>query len=104
MKKVPLELIFLVGALTYLACINPAAEHMSLCVFHWLGITWCPGCGIGHSISYALHGDWTSAWQSHFMGIPAIAIICFRITQLLQQLFKNRHLIQKITPLTNPYE
>ncbi len=102
MKKFPSELIFWAGALVYLSCINPAAEHMSLCIFHWLGISWCPGCGIGHSISYALHGNWSEAWQAHFMGIPAIAIISFRITQLLQQYFRNRHLIQQNNPTNQP--
>lgn len=90
MKKLPLELLFWTGALCYLACIDPSAEHMSLCVFRWLGISWCPGCGVGHSISYALHGNWAAAWKAHFFGIPALIILMYRIAELIYHSIKIR--------------
>ncbi|CAN5596596.1 hypothetical protein BH11BAC2_BH11BAC2_05160 [soil metagenome] len=70
-------------ALTYLAIIHPAEEHFSLCFFHLMGFTWCPGCGIGHSISYIFHGNFNAAWNAHPMGFVAIPVLGYRIIQLI---------------------
>jgi hypothetical protein len=46
------ELTFWIVALICLALINPAGEsHFSLCPLKMMGVKWCPGCGLGHSIS-----------------------------------------------------
>jgi hypothetical protein len=84
------ELIFWVAALTALGMSNPAAAtHFTLCPFKLMGINWCPGCGIGHSIAYLLHGDIARSFQAHWLGIPALVVISHRIyvlcrLQLLQ--------------------
>ena len=68
------------GALVFLALTNPHAEScFTLCPFANLGFEWCPGCGIGHSMSHALHGNFLASWQSHFFGIPALLILAHRI-------------------------
>ncbi|WP_246229729.1 DUF2752 domain-containing protein [Mucilaginibacter humi] len=67
---------------------NPAAESQySLCPFKAVGITWCPGCGIGHAISWLLHGDLARSWQSHWLGAPALLIIGYRIYVLGRRMF-----------------
>jgi hypothetical protein len=78
-KRLPFELLIWIGVLLYLLLINPAAEHTSFCFYKFIGISWCPGCGIGHSISFALHGDFSASLQSHKFGIIALLILLHRI-------------------------
>ncbi len=56
---------------------------VSLCLFSRLGFTHCPGCGIGHSVHYALHLQLATSFRYHPLGIPAVIIIFIRIKQLL---------------------
>ncbi|MCP4550605.1 MAG: DUF2752 domain-containing protein [Bacteroidetes bacterium] len=77
-----LEAIIWIAALVLLAFSSPHEEHYSLCVFHNLGFSYCPGCGIGHSISYFFHGEIVTSFHAHPLGIVAIGIIFFRIVQL----------------------
>jgi hypothetical protein len=60
-------------------------QHFTLCVFHWLGFTHCPGCGIGRSISFFLHGDIATSWQMHYLGIPATFFLLFRTLNILHK-------------------
>lgn len=73
----------------YLAMINPSESHFSFCLFNRLGFTWCPGCGIGHSISYLLHGDVIKSFQTHMLGTFALLVIVYRILQLIKNKFKT---------------
>lgn len=68
-------------ALVYLAYFNPyhTGEHFSVCLLHLLGFDWCPGCGLGHSVSFLLHGDLSASWESHWLGLPALIILIHRI-------------------------
>jgi len=88
------ELIFWLTAILSLAIFNPAAEiHFSLCVFKLLGITWCPGCGIGHAISWLLHGNLSASFKAHWLGLPSLTVIFYRIYSLsLLQMFTFRKL------------
>ncbi|WP_233276895.1 DUF2752 domain-containing protein [Mucilaginibacter paludis] len=64
---------------------NPyQAAHFELCPLKLLGINWCPGCGLGHSISYLFHGNIPASLHAHWLGIPAIIIIFRRILFLCQ--------------------
>ncbi|MES2377029.1 MAG: DUF2752 domain-containing protein [Bacteroidota bacterium] len=86
--KTNFELIFWIAALIALAIANPAAESQySLCPFKAIGITWCPGCGIGHAISWLFHGDLVRSWHAHWLGVPALIIIGYRIFVLGRRLF-----------------
>lgn len=79
------------GALLYLALIDPAAsDHFQLCVFKWLGFSFCPGCGLGHSVSWLLHGNLVMSWQEHPLGIFALLVLIHRIYILLKNNF-NPH-------------
>ncbi len=77
-----LELYFWSIAIILLFFMN-ADSDVSLCFFHWLGFTWCPGCGIGHAISSALHFQFSRSLQQHPLGIIAVLIIFNRIRQLI---------------------
>ncbi|ATL49730.1 hypothetical protein COR50_04470 [Chitinophaga caeni] len=59
-----------------------SGEHYSLCVAKWIGLPWCPGCGIGHAIHETFHGNWSQSFQYHPLGIPAVLILFYRITVL----------------------
>ncbi|PAW92790.1 hypothetical protein CKK33_04490 [Mucilaginibacter sp. MD40] len=70
-------------ALVCLALTNPAAQgHFSLCPLKLLGIAWCPGCGLGHAISFLLHGDLKSSFQAHWLGLPVLLVLLYRIITL----------------------
>ena len=58
-------------------------DHFSLCIFSHLGFTWCPGCGLGHSLYYLFHGEFYKSFKEHYFGIPAFVLIIFRLKQLL---------------------
>jgi hypothetical protein len=74
-----------------LAATSPVNECASLCPFHHLGISWCPGCGLGHSISWLFRGDFVNSFYAHPLGIPAVLIITFRIISIFR---KNHQLKQ----------
>lgn len=54
-------------------------DGITLCIFHHIGITWCPGCGIGRSMAHLMHGNVAASLQAHWFGFPALIIIGFRI-------------------------
>ena len=85
------ELSFWVSSLTLLALMSPSTDpHFSFCVFKLLGINFCPGCGLGHSISYFFHGNIKSSFSSHPLGIFAVIVILFRVYKLSIHLFSKK--------------
>lgn len=74
-----------------LALMNPGNEHGSLCPLAATGITWCPGCGLGHSIAWLFRGDVVRSVQAHWLGIPALVIIGYRILQIIRNTNKHYH-------------
>jgi hypothetical protein len=95
MKRLPIELLFWVGALIALWALKPGENHYSLCVLDRLGFKHCPGCGIGRSIHSLMHGDLSGSWQWHIWGVPSFFIIILRIITLFKNYFSIKH---------NPYE
>ena len=90
LRKWPLELIIWAGAIFTLSISYPKAlNHFTLCPIENLGFLWCPGCGLGRSVSYFLHGDIELSFQQHWFGIPATGILIFRILQLLNKFVIN---------------
>lgn len=88
-KRFPLELCIWSGALIVLALSYPGAKHFTLCPMANLGIHWCPGCGLGRSLSYLLQGEIRLSWDQHWFGIPALSILIYRILQLLNKFVLN---------------
>lgn len=83
------EALVWITGLVLLALMDPAAEgHYSLCFFKWAGFSFCPGCGLGHSISWLFHGEFVQSFNEHPFGIFAVVILLHRIYTII----KNRSL------------
>lgn len=57
-------------------------EDFTLCIPSNLGWKNCPGCGLGHSITALLHGNFTTSWGYHFFGVVALLILLRHILKL----------------------
>lgn len=85
------ELIFWISSITFLALMQPGSDsHFSLCIFKTLGVSFCPGCGLGHSISYLFHGDIQASFSSHPLGLFAVIIILLRVYKLIHLHFISK--------------
>ena len=85
------EWVFWITALVLLFTMNADEGTPTLCIFRWLNINHCPGCGLGHSMHYAMHLQFAASFKHHPMGIVAVLIILNRIKQLS---FKPKYIIQ----------
>jgi hypothetical protein len=90
LKIVEWEAVFWLSGLIYLLFINPyQVQHFTLCPFHNLGISFCPGCGLGRSISFFYHGDLFHSIKTHPLGIIAFVLITLRTTKLFIRMINN---------------
>jgi hypothetical protein len=86
--KFPLEaLIWFFGLIT-LALISPDAGHFTICPLSNLGFDFCPGCGLGHSISLLFRGEFAKSFAAHPLGIFAVIILTYRIIHLTKNYLK----------------
>lgn len=86
------EVLVFSAGLILLALMDPETVNgPSFCLFEQLGITFCPGEGLGHSISYAFRGDFYSALEYNVLGPFTIIILVGRIIQIL---FNNQQFSQ----------
>lgn len=94
-----LEAAFWFVAIVALALTNPVNDHASLCPAKALNIGFCPGCGLGTSISWLFRGQISESFASHPMGILAVIILSFRVFKLLQKdiTFKPKNYEQNTT-------
>ncbi len=83
LKKIPLEAIIWTLALIALALYRPTETHITLCPLANLGFDFCPGCGLGRSISFLFHGDIKLSYEAHPLGIFAVIVLSFRIVKLV---------------------
>jgi hypothetical protein len=79
------EAIVWVTALILLATMDPYSTQPSLCMFHNLGIESCPGCGLGHSVSAAFHGQFGQSFTLHPLGMITIVFLTGRIITVIIQ-------------------
>lgn len=86
-RVLPLELICWVTALFLLAVSDVQEQHFTLCPLGNMGITWCPGCGLGRSISSLLHCNIQASLQSHWLGIPVLGVLIYRIVSLIKNTY-----------------
>lgn len=78
----------LLFALLAAVMINPYIDQgVSFCLFERIGISFCPGEGLGHSIAYFARGDIYNSLESNLMGVPAIFILSYRICYLINNNF-----------------
>ena len=86
LERIPLELILWVMALILLGTAQPAVhheiKHFTFCPLANMGFSWCPGCGLGRSVTHLLHGNIMESIRFHWLGIPAVLMISYRIIVL----------------------
>lgn len=92
----PFELTAWLGSILFLAFTAQSSTHFSLCPLDNLGLNWCPGCGLGRSIRFLLHGELLLSLEHHWFGIPAFLILMHRIMQLLINFRLNLKLLTRI--------
>ena len=66
-----------------LAASDPTSDfHFTLFWPQWVFGIQSPGHGLGHSIGYLFRGDLASSLDSHFLGLPAVVALTYRIINL----------------------
>jgi|SRR5699024_1011807 len=80
------EWIALSVGLLVMALMNPYTQNgAGWCIYERLGISFCPGDGLGHSIAFLFRGDFFRAWHANVMGPFAVVIIFSRVAYLFKQ-------------------
>ncbi len=85
-SKYPVELVFWICSIVYLAFIAPlnaAENHFTICPLAYFHLDFCPGCGLGESIILAFRGHFVPSFKAHPFGFFAIAVIFHRIYTLI---------------------
>jgi len=82
------EIVVFSGGLLALALMNPETTHgPGFCLFERLGVPFCPGDGLGHSIAYLFRGEIYNALHANILGPLTVIILTGRIVHLWH---KNR--------------
>ena len=82
-------LIWMIG-LAVLAVGDPTSDtHFTLFWPQWVFGIESPGRGLGHSIGYLFRGDIQASIQTHWLGLPVVAILAHRIAILQWRKWKN---------------
>ncbi|MGC1241419.1 MAG: DUF2752 domain-containing protein [Chryseosolibacter sp.] len=89
LKRIPVEAICWLAGLVVLAASDTAASHFSLCPLKNAGLGFCPGCGLGRSVTLLFHGDILRSFQTHPLGVFAVIVLSYRIAQLTKQYFQH---------------
>lgn len=72
--------------LLLLALMNPETTMgPGLCLLENLGFQYCPGDGLGHSISYTFRGDISNALKANILGPLSLFILGSRIVYLIKE-------------------
>jgi hypothetical protein len=77
------EALIWIAAIAVMATIDPAGPHHSLCPFHNLGLTICPGCGLGRSVALLFRGEFIESFRMHPMGGIAVLLLAYRSITIL---------------------
>ncbi|MCH8032168.1 MAG: DUF2752 domain-containing protein [Bacteroidetes bacterium] len=89
-KIIGLEAAIWIGALLYLAFLHtPGETHFTICPINNLGFDFCPGCGLGNSISLIFQVEIYNSFLSHPLGLLALTVLIIRIIQLLKNNWSN---------------
>jgi len=84
LRRIPLEAFVWTAGLVAMACADPRAEGLiNGCLFKWLGVTWCPGCGLGHAVAYLFRGEVAQSLATHPLGIVAVVVLTGHIGRLV---------------------
>jgi len=86
-RTVDPELLIWTAGLLILAFYPFETGHFSVCPLKNLGFSFCPGCGLGMSLHYLFHLEFTNSFHAHPLGIFAFIIISLRIIGLAKKSF-----------------
>src|SRR3989304_7418304 len=89
LRYVNLEAVIWIIGLLFLAFNNPVNHHFSICPIKNLGFTFCPGGGLGESISHLFRLEIIESFSSHPLGLFAFIILSHRIIFLLKKSYRN---------------
>lgn len=89
LSYVNLEAIIWIIGLLFLALNSPVNHHFTICPIKNLGFTFCPGCGLGESISHLFRLELWESFTSHPLGLFAFIILSHRIFFLLKKSYYN---------------
>ncbi len=81
-------LSWLIGLLS-LAFSDLSDSHFTLCPLKNAGLNFCPGCGLGKSVTLLFHGEIPASLHAHPLGIFAVIVLSFRIINLTKQHLKS---------------
>jgi hypothetical protein len=83
------EILAFGTGLLLLALMNPEnATGPGFCILERMGASFCPGDGLGHSISYIFRGEFHNAMEANILGPFALIVLSGRILHLS---IKNHH-------------
>lgn len=79
------------GGLLLMAIADPTREALfEICILKLVGLTWCPGCGLGHAVGFLARGQFAEAMMSHPLVIPVVAVLLTRVGSLLIGVRRSR--------------
>lgn len=84
------EIIAFSVGLLLMALMDPyTTTGPGLCLLENMNFPYCPGDGLGHSISFIFRGDFSNALQSNVLGPFALITLLGRIFYLFSQNYLN---------------
>lgn len=89
LKSIPFEAICWLSALICLGFADASAAHLTLCPLQNAGFSFCPGCGLGRSVSLLFEGDIVASLLMHPLGIFAVIVLSLRIVDLTKQYLQH---------------
>lgn len=85
-RRLPFEALFWTAGLAAMAAMDPRGDHLfSLCPLNTIGVSVCPGCGLGHAVAYLARGEFVASVQAHPLGVPAILILTAHVHRLVRR-------------------
>ncbi len=81
-------IVFLVG-LILMATMNPYSTGNSWCLIDFLGFTYCPGEGLGHSIAFLFRGELVNSLEANLMGPLVVLGLSTRIVHIWKNLISQ---------------
>lgn len=90
LKCIEIEAVIWFVGLLMLACSDPyGEEHFTLFLPDLLFGIKSLGYNIGHSIAFFFRFELAHSFEAHPLGIPAVAVLCYRIIKLVRRTITN---------------
>ena len=85
-KDFPWEATLWIVGIMLVVIPDPSLERTwTLCIFDWIGLSFCPGCGLGHAVAYLFRGELMLSLQAHLLGIPVVVVLLGRSISPLKE-------------------